>query len=122
MNAIARVALLALLASGIGTGLAQPLPNGLELRGFEVKAPDPAVAGGTVSVEFKLRILSDQPRQFDREVGIFVGARNNSTSDANNRDFGHAHKGLVLAPGREVTLRATRPLDAAGTWRFWPAF
>jgi len=89
---------------------------------FEVRAAQPAVAGGAVSVEMTLKNLSGTPMQFDRDIGIFVGARVNSTADANSRDFGHAHKGLLLAPEREVTLRASRTLDAAGTWRFWPAF
>jgi hypothetical protein len=110
------------LLFAVASCLAQALPNGLELVRFEVRASDPAVAGGTASVEITLRNLSAQPMQFDASTGIFVGARVNSTSDANNRDFGHAHKGLVLAPGREITLRASRPLDAAGTWRFWPSF
>jgi hypothetical protein len=107
----------------VGAILAQPtLPNGLQLMRFEVRAPEPAVAGGTVYVEMTLRNDSGQRMQFDRNIGIFVGARVNSTSDANSRDFGHAYKGLVLAPGAQVTLRASRPLDAAGEWRFWPAF
>jgi hypothetical protein len=102
---------------------AQPtLPNGLQLVRFEVRAPEPAVAGGTVTVEFTLKNESSAPMRFDPEVGIFVGARVNSTSNENNRDFGHGQKGLVLAPGREVSVRAARMLDAAGTWRFWPAF
>lgn len=101
---------------------AQALPNGLELVRFEVRAAEPALVGGAVSVEMTLRNLSAQAMRFDADTGIFVGCRANSTSDANNRDFGHAHRGLVLAPGREVTLRASRPLDMAGTWRFWPAF
>jgi hypothetical protein len=98
------------------------LPNGLGLVRFEVRAPEPAVAGSTVNVEMTLKNVAGTPMQFDPSVGIFVGARVNSTSDANARDFGHANKGLVLAAGREVTLRATRVLDTAGEWRFWPGF
>jgi len=98
------------------------LPNGLALVRFEIRVSPAAVVGGTVSVEMVLKNLSGAPMQFDRDVGIFVGARVNSTSDANNRDFGHAHKGLTLAPEREIALRASRTLDAAGTWRFWPGF
>ncbi|MFI5382371.1 MAG: hypothetical protein ACHRHE_23995 [Tepidisphaerales bacterium] len=101
---------------------ADTLPNGLQLVRFDVRVSEPALVGSAVTVEFTLKNLSAQPMQFDPNVGIFIGARVNSTSDANGRDFGHANKGLVLAPGREVTLRASRPLDAAGAWRFWPAF
>ena len=101
---------------------ANTLPNGLQLTRFDVRAPEPAVAGGVVTVEFTLKNLSAQPMQFDAGVGIFIGARVNSTSDANNRDFGAAHRGLRLEAGREATVRASRTLDAAGEWRFWPAF
>lgn len=66
-----RRAITALLFA-VASCLAQALPNGLELVRFEVRASDPAVAGGTASVE--------------------------------------------------ITLRASRPLDATGTWRFWPGF
>jgi hypothetical protein len=112
-----------LLAMAAGCVFAQPtLPNGLQLVRFDVRAPEPAVAGGAVNVEITLRNDSGQRMQFDPNIGIFVGARVNSTSDANNRDFGHADKGLSLAPGAQVTLRASRPLDAAGEWRFWPSF
>ncbi len=112
-----------LLVMAAGRVFAQPtLPNGLQLLRFEVRAPEPAVAGSGVSVEITLKNDSGQRMQFDRSTGIFVGARVNSTSDANNRDFGHANKGLALAPGAQVTLRASRPLDAAGEWRFWPSF
>jgi hypothetical protein len=122
MNRRALISLLTVLAGGGTACLAQALPNGLELARFEVRASEPAVAGSTVNVEITLKNLSAAPMRFDAGAGIFVGARINSTSDANNRDFGHAHQGLILAPGRETTLRASRLLDAAGTWRFWPAF
>ena len=117
--------LTAWLAIAVTAGCARAqatLPNGLALVQFEVRAPDPAVAGSTVSVEMTLKNVSATPMQFDSNIGIFVGARVNSTSDANARDFGHSNKGLALAAGREVTLRATRVLDTAGAWRFWPAF
>ncbi|MFB3778818.1 MAG: hypothetical protein ACE141_14465 [Bryobacteraceae bacterium] len=101
---------------------AQALPNGLDLVRFEVRTPQPALVGANVSVEITLKNLSGSPMRFDPEFGIFVGARANSTSNDNNRDFGHAQKGLVLGPDRQVTIRASRQLDVAGTWRFWPAF
>lgn len=113
------------IAVGVALGFSSwqaALPNGLALARFEVRSAEPAVVGGTVSVEMTLKNLSGAPMQFDSDIGIFIGARVNSTSDANSRDFGHAHKGLLLAPDREVSLQATRTLDVAGTWRFWPAF
>jgi len=101
---------------------ADTLPNGLQLVRMEVRTAQPPLAGSTVTIELTLRNLSDRPMRFDPNSGIFVAARWNSATDANNRDFGHAHRGLVLTPGREVTLRASRTLDAAGLWRFWPGF
>jgi hypothetical protein len=122
---VSGIVLTAWLAMAVTAGCARAqatLPNGLALVRFEVRAPEPAVAGSTVSVEMTLKNVSGTPMQFDPNIGIFVGARVNSTSDANARDFGNADKGLVLPAGREVTLRATRALDTAGAWRFWPAF
>jgi len=111
------------LATVVTAAMAQPtLPNGLQLDRFEVRVAEPAVTGAVVTVEITFKNVSGQPMQFDPGVGIFVGARLNSTTDANSRDFGHDHKGLLLKPEAQVTLRATRPLDAAGEWRFWPAY
>jgi hypothetical protein len=98
------------------------LPNGLQLAKFEISTANPAVVGSTVTVEMVLKNVSNQPLQFDGELGIFVAARCNSTSDANNRDFGHTKKALVLKPGTSVTVRVSTRLDAPGTWRFWPGF
>jgi hypothetical protein len=98
------------------------LPNGLQLVRFEVRAPESALAGASVVVEITLANDSGTTMKFDPEVGVFVGARVNSTSNDNNRDFGHAYKGLSLAPGRQVTLKASTKMDTAGEWRFWPAY
>jgi hypothetical protein len=114
--------LLSFLLAGCCASWAQALPNGLQLERFELRSPEPALVGSTVTVEITLKNLSAGPMRFDPEFGIFVGARANSTSNDNNRDFGHGQKGLVLGPDRQVTIRASRPLDVAGTWRFWPAF
>ena len=101
---------------------ANTLPNGLELTKFEISTANPAIVGSTLTVEMVLTNRSNQPLQFDGEPGIFVAARVNSTSNANNRDFGHTKKPLVLKPGASVTVRASTKLEAAGTWRFWPGF
>lgn len=105
------------------TAIGAVSPDGLELVGFNVvtKTQAPKV-GNTVKVTFALKNTSGGDLQFNPSYGVFVGARWNSTTDANNRDFGHKYKGKVLKPGREVKFTATRKLDAVGTWRFWPAY
>ena len=102
--------------------LAGGLPNGLYLESFRIIAPSPAQVGDTVAVEFTLVNGGSRDITFSSEFGVFVGCRWNSTSDANNRDFGHEFKGFVLGPGRPLHIHAERVLDQAGTWRFWPAF
>ena len=69
-----------------------------------------------------LKNVSGAPMRFDANVGIFVGARWNSTSNATTATSATRTRDWCSLPGREVTLRATRPLDTAGVWRFWPAF
>lgn len=117
-----RSGLLAALVLAGANCTANTLPNGLQLARFEVRTADPPLVGSTATVEMTLKNLSQQPMRFDADIGIFVAARWNSVTNANNRDFGHAHKGLVLAPGQSVAIRASRTLDAAGEWRFWPGF
>jgi len=82
----------------------------------------PIKVGDTVRVSFKLKNVSSSMIQFHPDFGVFVGARWNSTTDANNRDFGHKYKGLRLRPGTTLSFAGYRKLDAAGTWRFWPAY
>jgi hypothetical protein len=107
---------------GTGTSAAQSTsPDGLQLTNFSI-TPTQATVGTTVRVTFALKNTTTQPITFSPEFGVFVGARWNSTSDANNRDFGHRYKGTVVQPGARVVVKATRILDAAGTWRFWPAY
>ncbi len=96
-------------------------PDGLQLSSFEV-SPTQARVGDSVTVAFVLTNTSGHPIVISPEFGVFVGARWNSTSDANNRDFGHTDKGKKLSPGSRIVFRATRQLDAAGVWRFWPAY
>jgi hypothetical protein len=122
MNLRSPLICFSLLLAGCCASWAQALPNGLDLVRFELRTPEPALVGSTVNVETTLKNLSGDPMRFDPAMGIFVGARANSTSNDNNRDFGHTQKGLVLAPDRQITIRASRSLDVAGTWRFWPAF
>ena len=80
--------ILALLL-GVFPAAANTLPNGLELTKFEISTANPAIVGSTLTVEMVFTNRSNQPLQFDGEPGIFVAARVNSTSNANNRDFGH---------------------------------
>lgn len=114
-------------------------PHGLELSGFTVDklegtGPVPITGPIPVNSEIQVRFILCNVTQhvitISPEYGIFVGARWNSTTDANNRDFGHAWKGKQLSPGspgdpgagRCVKFIATKILNAPGTWRFWPAY
>ncbi len=98
-------------------------PDGLELSGFMmVVKTNPPRVGEAVKISFALKNVTAGPIRFHPDFGVFVGARWNSTTDANNRDFGHQSKGKVLLPGVSHTFTSSRKLDAVGTWRFWPAY
>ncbi|MGA9752941.1 MAG: hypothetical protein WBS54_14255 [Acidobacteriota bacterium] len=101
---------------------ANVLPNGLELTTFEVETQGAPAQGTVVTVTMVLTNIGGEAIRFDRNTPLFVAARVNSTSDANNRDFGRGRRGLVLAQGKSVKLVARRTLDTAGEWRFWPGF
>ena len=73
-------------------------------------------------VSYVLINVSQHPIRISPEFGVFVGARWNSTTDANNRDFGHRDRGRVLQPGHTIRMHAVKTIDEAGTWRFWPAY
>jgi hypothetical protein len=106
-----------------GAALGAVTPDGLELSGFYVRTRmTPTRVGDTVKVSFKLKNVTGRNIRFDPGYGVFVGARWNSTSDANIRDFGHTFQGQILKPGKAVTVDVARRLDAPGTWRFWPAY
>jgi hypothetical protein len=104
------------------TAQANILPNGLQLVSFQVKSADPPVVGSAVHVEMVLKNVSGTPIRFSNEFGIFVAGRWKDPADTNNRDFGHGNKGLILAPGKSVTVKAARTLDNPGNWWFWPGF
>jgi hypothetical protein len=97
-------------------------PDGLELTNFYLRRPQSPKVGDTIIVSFSLKNVTNHNIQLDSRYGMFVGARWNSTTDANNRDFGYLHKGETLSPNQQVSVKASRKLDAAGTWRFWPAY
>lgn len=92
-------------------------PDGFKLLGFSV-TPTQLNVGETVNIVFKLKNVTSEPITFSSHHGMFVGARWNSTTDDNNRDFGHRHKGTVVQPGGEIGLKIKKTLDAPGTWRF----
>lgn len=96
-------------------------PDGLQLTSFNVNRTE-GMVGDTVKISFTLTNATDQPITISPQFGVFVSARWNSTSDANNRDFGHTYQGKVLQPGARIVIKASKKLDAAGTWRFWPAY
>jgi hypothetical protein len=115
-------ALLFALTWNTGTSVAQSTsPDGLQLSNFKV-TPMQAKVGDQVQVSFVLTNTTAHPITISPESGVFVGARWNSTTDANNRDFSHRDRGRFLKPGDKVKMEATKKLDAAGTWRFWPAY
>lgn len=99
-------------------------PQGLKLLDFRAtpSAGTAPVVGDEVKVTFRLKNVSGQIIKFNPNYGVFVGCRWNSTTDENNRDFGYEYKGAVIEPNTEFNLQAHRRLDAAGTWRFWPAY
>jgi len=96
-------------------------PHGLQLSRFNVNRTQMMV-GDTVKVSFALTNTTDEPITISSQFGVFVGARWNSISDANNRDFGHKYKGKVLQPGARIAMKASKKLDKEGIWRFWPAY
>ena len=117
------VAIFSLDMQSTGYAAGGTSPDGLELTEFSVvtRSTTPKV-GDTVHVIFKLKNVTSGLIQLSPNYGVFVGARWNSTTDANNRDFGHKFKGKVVQPGVMFSFTASRKLDAAGTWRFWPAY
>jgi len=96
--------------------------NKLELKDFTVQGPVPTPVGSQLTVSFTLKNVSEQPIQFDPRYGVFIGCRWNSTSNQNNRDFGHSYKGKVLMPFEGIYVQGRIIVDQGGTWRFWPAF
>lgn len=80
-------------------------PDGLELSGFRFATDrSPARVGDMITVKYKLKNVTGVPIRFHPSYGVFVGARWNSVSDANNRDFGHTFQGGILKPGKAVTI------------------
>ena len=101
-----------------GEVLAQNVsPDGLKLENFMVTQG----SGFGIKVNFKLRNTLGRDITFDSN-GVFVGCRWNSTTDKNNRDFGHTKRNGVLRAGETLEFVAEKRLDAAGEWRFWPAY
>jgi hypothetical protein len=112
----------ALLLSLAPAAFSNTLPNGLQLERFEVAVQGASVAGATVQVEMTLRNLEPVPIRFEAP-GIFVAARTSDLSDRGNRDFGHQHvQGYTLDGGQTLIVTASRTIDKAGTWHFWPGF
>ncbi len=98
-------------------------PDGLQLSYFSVRgAQTPAQVGDNVKVSYKLKNVTQRTIVLSSRYGAFVGARWNSTTDANNRDFGHQYKGKKLKPDEEININAQFKFTKAGTWRFWPAY
>ena len=112
----------ALLLSLAPAAFSNTLPNGLQLERFEVAVQGAPVVGATVQVEMTLRNLEPVPICFEAP-GIFIAARTSDLSDRGNRDFGHQYvQGYTLDGGQTLVVKASRTLDEAGTWHFWPGF
>lgn len=100
-----------------GTACASVLPNGLSLEDFRVKADQPALVGSRVDIEYTLKNLGGDPILLELP-GLFVGGR----CDGKNVDFGHQQKIKELRTDESVRFKASRILDSAGLWQFWPGF
>ncbi|WP_353684942.1 hypothetical protein V4D30_03880 [Thermodesulfovibrio sp. 3907-1M] len=78
--------------------------------------------GDVICVRFNLMHNSNKVIKFDSN-GVFVGARLNSTNDANNRDFGHQYRNYSWSLNQKfINFEATKIVDRPGVWRFWPAY
>lgn len=105
----------------LGTFPQDTSPDGLKILEGEVKGPAHPKVGDTLQVRFILKNVSGHTIKFDSN-GVFVGARWNSTTDANNRDFGHIFRGQTRHNMANAEVKAQIKVDRPGTWRFWPAY
>lgn len=105
----------------LGTFPQDTSSDGLKILEGEVKGPAQPKVGDTLQVRFILKNVSGHTIKFDSN-GVFVGARWNSTTDANNRDFGHKFRGQTRHSGANAEVKAQITVDRPGTWRFWPAY
>ncbi len=121
-HVMAAVVLLTAVILSPVSARADTLPNGLHLASFEIKTASPPLPGTKVQVEMKLKNLSGTPISFGEKFGTFIAARFGDPADPGNRDFGHGNPGLVLLPGKTVTIKAERILDGPGNWWFQPGF
>lgn len=97
-------------------------PQGIKIeKGYVCSMSRPVRVGSTIRVRFTLLNISNSAITFDSN-GVFVGTRWNSTTDANNRDFGHQYRNYTLPSKGSITLEANIVVDRPGTWRFWPAY
>ena len=89
--------------------------HGVELTNFSVSGNNSV--GGTITVQYTYRNTTASTLNFT-PYGILVGCRNPSWI---NKDFGGTGI-MTLGAGASYTFTASRIVDAAGTWRFWPAY
>ena len=89
--------------------------HGIELTNFSVSGNN--TVGGTITVQYTYRNTTASTLNFT-PYGILVGCRNPSWV---NKDFGSTGV-MTLAAGASYTFTASRTVDVAGTWRFWPAY
>jgi len=89
--------------------------HGVELTNFSISGNN--TVGGTITVQYTYRNTTASTLNFT-PYGILVGCRNPSSV---NKDFGSTGA-MTLSAGASYTFTASRTVDAAGTWRFWPAY
>jgi hypothetical protein len=94
-------------------------PEDLQLGGLTAvsrREPDPPQVGDTVTVNYSLTNVGEQPVQL---AYTFVGVRDPADS---NRDTEDVNEGATLKPGETVKAQGRVLLDAAGGWQLWPCY
>ena len=93
-------------------------PDLLRLTNFTVSGVSNLKVGDTITVKFTLENYG----QYDLNLGskgIFAAARDPDNSDSS---FGFSFANTVLEYGGIRTIKVTKYLDKAGTWKVWPSY
>lgn len=87
------------------------------VRGGASTGDQPEVTvGDRITVTFTIENVAEAPFQLST---TFVGAR---TPDDENSDFGEGNQEDVLEPGATLTVTASKVVNEAGTWVFFPCY
>jgi len=90
----------------------------IRLTNFSVVGSSPLKEGDKITVKFTLENYG----QYDLKLGskgIFAAARDPENSDAS---FGFSYANTILEYGGNRTIKVTKVLDKAGTWKIWPSY